>query len=150
DIFSGLGFLDDGERRLSSEQRFEDIGQCEGAFYCLGSLLARSLYASYLQLGYSADSATERAAFSQEVAAALRGTEERMRLADLALPRAGVASCTRSEVLNTAYDMQVAGVFLAALAEGLPDASRAAFCEQAVLYFGSEGFPSATRGVCQP
>src|SRR5690606_1485933 len=108
-VFSGLGFLDDGERSLSSQQGFAELGQCEGAFYCLGTLLARSLYASYLQLGFDEEDPVQRADFSRQITTALRGTRERMHNAELVLPYPHVASCERSDIFKLSYDPLVAG-----------------------------------------
>jgi hypothetical protein len=126
--------------------------RCGGAYYCVGTLFARSLYQTLLRVGLDPRRGDDRAAFTREVVSALQGTVRRMKAnADLALPTDVVAHCeSHDAAIVNDDDGQVAGAFLEAFVAAMPSAARPALCSELGARFGAEGFPEAFRGACGP
>jgi len=126
---------------------------CEGAFYCLGTLFARSLYQAMLALGLDPDDPDARGGFARDVVAAMRATKQAMRSlpADVVpLPSSGVARCERADRLDAVYDGEMTGAFLAAFLSQMPAGARDALCDTFADNFGALGFPEpAYRAECQ-
>jgi hypothetical protein len=121
---------------------------CEG-MYCLGTLFARSLVATYLAQGHTIADETARHEFSRAVASALRGTAARMQAIGLPPPTEAVANCERRDDVSTQLDPPVIGSFLEALLAGLAPEQAAVLCTELARRF-EDGFPVEFRKGCSP
>jgi len=152
-VLFDLPRIDAGERSLT-RATFGWSGladDCQGGLYCVGSLLARSLYEALLELGYDPDDADSRGAFARGVFTALAHTRAGLaRLGADVLPPPSwtVSACAIDDALHPVDDGRIAGAFLGILAEAMPPEQRAAVCRAFVRNFGEEGFPVVARGVC--
>ncbi len=122
--------------------------RCDGK-YCIGTLFARSLVATYREQGNELDDAEARERFSREVVAALEGTLARMKERELPLPRPELARCELRDEVSSEQDPPVIGAFLRAFLEGTPDDTAALLCRQLEERF-EEGFPAEFREECEP
>jgi hypothetical protein len=140
-----------GERRLTGRVfEFPDGNRgCHGRYYCVGTLLARTLYQFFLERGGEPGSLPDRGAFTATITIALGHTFETMRRRDNLPPPhlVVVRDCDRPRA-STGYDGLVAGAFLDALIDGLPAEWQSAACELFTRNFGPEGFPAATQLTC--
>jgi len=124
---------------------------CSGRFYCIGSLLARSVRAAAIARSVETKVPSQRQAATKEfvtavskVQASLRGFDTKI----LPAPSANVTACKTPSRIDIDYDGKVTGAFLAALVKNLPVASRASYCNAFDKSFGKSGFPAAARGDC--
>jgi hypothetical protein len=151
--------LEDVPRRLLTEDTFRwsqidkyeatpDDARCRG-FYCIGTLFARSLVASYIEAGNDPTDEAARHAFSRAVVRALQGTEERMRERELPPPDPEQARCAQQREVSSETDPPIIGAFMRAFLAGLPEAPGASLCRQLVARF-EDGFPSEFRLGCEP
>jgi hypothetical protein len=141
DNFRWSQILKDGEKD-------QDDTRCDGK-YCLGTLFARSLVASYLEAGNDADDAAARQEFSADVVRALEQAQASMRALTLPLPEAKVAHCEIRDAVSEQYDPPVIGAFLEAFLQGIPRDTQVSLCRQLSDRF-EEGFPSEYRKGCAP
>jgi hypothetical protein len=123
---------------------------CQGEFYCLGTLFARSLVEAMPPLGLDPQDADHRGELSRQVFAALGRARARLeadpsRLPD---PRPRVRGCEQEESIVREHDGQVLGAFFHALIAELPAPTRGPLCARLVAHFGDVGFPAATRDTC--
>jgi hypothetical protein len=136
--------------------RFADLGgsgsACGGAFYCIGTLFARSLHEAFLALGNDPLDPEARGAFSRQVVAAMGATQQAMRALPASVvpePSSSVARCGTREQISLVYDGEVSGAFLAAFTSQMPAEARPPLCAALIEHFGDEGFAAAAReGVC--
>ena len=127
----------------------EDDLKCHGAFYCLGTMFARSLYRTFEARGLDPDDEADRYAFMHEVAAALNTVQDSMRAADsLPVSDDKVAKCERREYLTPELDAPILGGFMQALLEALPDETAALLCPELAQRF-KDGFPEENRVGCE-
>lgn len=117
--------------------------------YCIGTLFARSLVATYLKAGHDADDEQARHDFSGEVVDALDGAQAAMKQIGLPLPGDDVARCEEREDVSSSEDAPVIGAFLQAFLQGLPSDTRSGLCSELVDRFES-GFPVEFRKECEP
>jgi hypothetical protein len=130
------------ERDATSETR------CDGK-YCLGTLFARSLVATYQEQGNELDDGEARERFSRDVVAALEGTLARMKDHDLPLPDPELARCELREKVSAEQDPPIIGAFLRAFLQGMPDDTAVSLCGQLEERFEA-GFPAEFREECEP
>jgi hypothetical protein len=147
------------ERSLrQSRFTFDDLSKddppvasrCRGAFYCLGTLFARSVLAVFIRQGGADADAEARGVLSREVVTALGGTLARLqtRAASLPPPSADLLECSSRQKIMPVYDGQIAGAFLDAFVAGMPEARRALLCQELQANFGPVGFPAEQRQTC--
>jgi hypothetical protein len=117
--------------------------------YCLGTLFARSLVATYLAQGHAIADEAARQEFSRAVVGALRGTVARMQAIGLPPPTAEVAQCDRRDDVSAELDPPVIGSFLEAFLAGLAPDQAAMLCTELALRF-EDGFPVEFRKGCSP
>jgi hypothetical protein len=137
--------------------RWSQVGKLEGApadlgcsgKYCLGTLFARSLVATYLAGGNAMEDEAARQTFSRMVVAAVHGARERMQGIGLPLPTADVAHCKVRADVSSALDPPVIGAFLAAFLAGVPADLTAHLCNELSGRF-EDGFPVTFRRGCTP
>jgi hypothetical protein len=137
--------------------RWSQIDKLEGApaqlgcygKYCLGTLFARSLVATYLAAGHTMEDEAARQEFSRVVVAAVHGARERMQAIGLPLPTADVARCKVRADVSSALDPPVIGAFLAAFLAGVPADQKAHLCDELSGRF-EDGFPVTFRTGCTP
>jgi len=137
--------------------RWSQIYKLEGApadlrcfnKYCLGTMFARSLVATYLAQGRALDDDEARHELSRSVVAALRGTADRMKTIGLPPPTTDVAHCRERDAASTALDPPVIGAFLQAFLAGFPPDQASRLCNELAQRF-EDGFPVAFRQGCTP
>lgn len=141
-----------GERRLTGRIfEFPDGGRgCHGRYYCMGTLLARTLYQFFLERGGDPGSLADRGAFTTAITIALGHTLDAMSRRDNLPPPHVVVErdCNRPHAPSTGYDGLVGGAFLDAMIDGLPADWQTDACELFIRNFGPEGFPAATQLTC--
>ena len=124
---------------------------CIGGFYCIGTLFAHALYATYVTLGNDPGEAEQRAAFTGEIVAALEHTkntlQERGRLPDA---DASAAACKTRDEFDAGQDAAVVGAFFDALLANLDTVLRMPLCAALIDTFGARGFAEEYRGECAP
>jgi hypothetical protein len=153
---AALPFSSAAERDFaSSEFEFSDLEgdepACLGSFYCIGTLFARALYGTMLELDYDPADPAARGAFSRDVVAAMAQTKQALRELPesvVPLPDPGIAQCGSYDEIELEYDGAVTGAFLAAFASRMPAEARGPLCERFEFYFGELGFPGAAREAC--
>jgi hypothetical protein len=145
-------------RMLTTDNfRWSQIYKVEGApvdlgcfdKYCLGTLFARSLVATYLGQGHAIADEEARHDLSRSVVAALRGTKERMKTIGLPPPTDDVAHCRVRDYASTALDPPIIGAFLEAFLAGFPAEQAPRLCNELAQRF-EDGFPVAFRQGCAP
>lgn len=122
--------------------------RCDGK-YCIGTLFARSLVATYRGQGNELDDAEGRERFSREVVAALEGTLGRMKERDLPSPSPELARCELRDKVSAEDDPPVIGAFLQAFLQGMPDDMARPLCQELEERF-EQGFPAEFREECEP
>ncbi|HEU4579560.1 MAG TPA: hypothetical protein VFS67_14980 [Polyangiaceae bacterium] len=132
----------DGDADQQSDRR------CAGK-YCIGTLFARSLVATYRGAGHELEDERARHEFSGELVEALEGAEAAMRRGNLPLPSQEVASCKNRDQVSSSADAPIVGAFLQAFLQGLPGDTRGRLCIELVDRFEA-GFPVEFREECQP
>jgi hypothetical protein len=152
-------FGDDRSLTHSSFVFAELPGACRNQFYCVGTLLARSLFEAMPDLGLEPGDPEDRAAMARAVVGAVAGALDVIEAQPEQLPSElglGVRSCRPGSWIATgfagnaaAYHGAVAGAFLGAFAAALPQDYRGAVCQRFADNFGEVGFPVEDRGVCQ-
>jgi hypothetical protein len=121
--------------------------RCRGK-YCVGTLFARSLVASYLGAGHDPADAAARQEFSRGVVGALEGTLTALEELELPLPEPGVARCGVRDDVFLAWDPPLIGAFLQAFLPGIPEETRPLLCSELVDRF-EDGFPVQFRKECE-
>jgi len=121
--------------------------RCRGQ-YCLGTLFARSLVATYLGAGHDPADEAARHDFSRGVVGALEGTLAALEELELPLPEPGVARCESRDEVSVEWDPPLIGAFLQAFLQGSPAQTRAALCSELALRF-EDGFPVQFRKECE-
>lgn len=146
-----LRILTEDNFRWSQVYKLEGAPADLGCFnkYCLGTLFARSLVATYLGQGHAIADEEARHELSRNVVAALRGTAERMKTIGLPPPTDDVAHCRERDVASTALDPPVIGAFLQAFLAGFP-ADQAPRLRDELAQRFEDGFPVAFRQGCTP
>jgi hypothetical protein len=137
--------------------RWSQIYKLEGApaelgcidKYCIGTLFARSLVATYLGQGHAIADEGARHELSRSVVAALRGTAERMKTIGLPPPTDDVARCRQRPAASAALDPPIIGAFLQAFLAGFPVDQAPRLCDELASRF-EDGFPVAFRQGCTP
>lgn len=154
------GDVDQNTFRILTEDTFrwgqvfkEDDGVpakvgCIG-FYCIGTMFARSLVATYLAQGHAIADESARHDFSRGVVAALRGTAARMQSIGLPPPTSEVAHCKERDGVSAQLDPPVIGAFLQGFLSGLAPDQAAILCNELGNRF-EDGFPAAFRVGCAP
>jgi len=132
---------------LKEDGKVRDNTRCRGK-YCLGTLFARSLVASYLE-DHDASDAEARHEFSADMVSALERAQETMKDLKLPMPESRVAHCQYRDEVSSDYDPPVIGPFLEAFLRGVPADTKASLCRQLIDRF-EEGFPSESRKECAP
>jgi hypothetical protein len=117
--------------------------------YCMGTLFARSLVATYLGQGHAIADEDARHALSRDVVSALRGTAERMKTIGLPPPTDDVARCRERPFASTALDPPIIGAYLQAFLAGFPAEQAPRLCDELASRF-EDGFPVAFRQGCTP
>lgn len=117
---------------------------CSGQFYCIGTLWARSLFATFLALAGDPTDPEERGSFSQQVVAALRETRAAMVAQGLLPPPpASLNACNSFRVPD--HDAKVAAAFLAAFVSEMPEETRPVLCAELAARFSDIAFPGEAR-----
>jgi len=122
--------------------------RCAGK-YCIGTLFARSLVATYLKTGHEVADEEARHDFSGELVEALEGAQAALRDIELPLPGDDVAHCKNRDELSSGEDAPLVGAFLEAFLQGLPGDTRRGLCSELVERFEA-GFPVEFRKECEP
>jgi hypothetical protein len=122
--------------------------RCAGK-YCIGTLFARSLVATYLKAGHDVEDEQARHDFSGEVVDALEEAQAALRGIELPLPGDDVAHCKNRDDVASSEDVPLVGAFLEAFLKGLPGETRTALCTELVDRFEA-GFPVEFRKECEP
>jgi hypothetical protein len=132
---------------LKEDGKEREDTRCRGK-YCLGTLFARSLVASYLEDHDASDEAA-RHEFSVDVVSSLERAQDAMRTLKLPAPESRVAHCEYRDDVSSDSDPPVIGAFLEAFLRGVPADTRASLCRQLNDRF-EDGFPSESRKECAP
>src|SRR6185503_3949836 len=131
---------------LKEDDKVREDSRCTGK-YCLGTLFARSLVATYLE-GHESNDEDARHEFSVDVVSALDHAQDGMKALKLPAPESRVTHCEEREEVSSDYDPPVIGAFLEAFLEGIPTETKASLCRQLIDRF-EEGFPSEYRKECE-
>jgi len=126
----------------------ENETRCEGE-YCVGTLFARSLVATFLGSGRDAEDDAARQDFSRTVVSALEGALAALEQADAPLPEQAVASCEGRDEVSLEHDPGVIGAFLQAFLHGMPAETKPVLCRVLIDRF-EDGFPVEYRKECEP
>ncbi|MEY4066080.1 MAG: hypothetical protein RIR26_2288 [Pseudomonadota bacterium] len=123
---------------------------CSGAFYCIGTLFARSLYSAAQT--YAAGS-KELMAFSRRINEAITATPDILNLPPardiLPSPSASSAQCKRSQKISLSYDGAMTSAFLHAFLKSFPEGEeKSKLCTSFAKFFGDSGFNKEARSVC--
>jgi hypothetical protein len=132
---------------LKQDGKEREDTRCRGK-YCVGTLFARSLVATYLE-DHDASDEDARHAFSVDVVGAVERAQDAMKGLKLPAAESKVAHCEVRDEVSTEFDPPVIGAFLQAVVEGVPADIQAALCRQLSERF-EEGFPSEYRKECEP
>ena len=117
--------------------------------YCVGTLFARALVATYEAAGNALADEAARQAFSRLVVGALEGTRERMLDEELPAASAELARCEVRLHVSSEEDPPILGAFLRAFIQGFPLDLQSALCRQLAERFAT-GFPEPYRQECAP
>jgi hypothetical protein len=126
----------------------ENETRCQGE-YCVGTLFARSLVATFLGSGRDAEDDAARQDFSRTVVSALEGALAALEQADAPLPEQAVASCEGRDEVSLEHDPGVIGAFLQAFLHGMPAETKPVLCRELIDRF-EDGFPVEYRKECEP
>ncbi|MGE0548366.1 MAG: hypothetical protein AB7O24_02255 [Kofleriaceae bacterium] len=121
---------------------------CTSGLYCVGTLVARSLFQAMPALAMDPASPDARGALSRTVLAALAGARGRIDATHLPAPGSPVTECDTRHDLDASHDGRVIGSVLEAWLAGLDPVIRAAVCDQLIASFGELGFPAEARTAC--
>ncbi len=157
---ASIDYKDAADQRnfVNSTFKFDQIknsdseisGECTGQFYCIGTLFAKSLYETMTKTGNAGKDVESRGQFSSMVVSALTGVQDSIKKQSVdvyPMPSVNIAFC-KLEKLDKLYDGKVAGAFLAAFVENMPQSVKPTLCERFSENFGLFGFPLAARSVC--
>ena len=128
-----------------------DNPKCEGSFYCVGTLFAKSVREAAVTAGLNTKSGDVRKGVMRDVFASVSGIQDQLKTADTQVfppPADSVKRCERERKDPTLYDGQIAGAFLYAFLNGIEASKRKAYCTAFQKNFGTSGFPESTRGLC--
>ncbi|MGE0867044.1 MAG: hypothetical protein AB7P03_00675 [Kofleriaceae bacterium] len=140
-----------GDRDLHSTFTFDELANgagCSSGAYCIGTLVARSLFQAMPGLAIDSTSADDRGGLSRAVLGALAGARSRIDPNHLPAPGSPVTECSSPTGLAASHDGRVIGSVLEAWLAGLDPVTRAPVCEQLIASFGELGFPVEARTAC--
>lgn len=124
---------------------------CQGRFYCIGTLWAKTLFEVFNSRGLDAKSIQSRQTFLREVVSLketvgnLLRENQGERLPDL---DASVRNCLSRDTLRPFNDGDLLAAFFESLIESAEPALRQSYCSAIIKYFGTSGFPVSARGGC--
>ena len=123
---------------------------CQGLFYCIGTLFARSLYRVAKDYEAQPQLMTQ---FSHRVYTALSQVRELLKQPPLSeilpTPSDAIAECMRKSEIDFSYDGDVNSAFLAAFISAFPDVNeKRTLCASFEELFGEVGFKKEARSVC--
>ena len=157
---ASIDYKDAADQRnfLTSTFKFDQIknsdteisGECTGTFYCIGTLFAKSLYETMTKTGNLGKDVESRGQFSSLVVTAISSAQDSIKKQSVdvfPMPSYDIAQC-KVEKYDKIYDGKVAGAFLAAFVENMPQSLKPTLCERFSENFGLFGFPLAARSVC--
>ncbi len=146
DVLSGTGFSSDDRALIGTVFNFPDRSNCDGEFYCIGTLFARSLFEAFVADGNDQTSEEARGLLGQDVFEALSNARAMMiARADLPSPSSAIRACESES--NDGYDAEVVSSFLGAFVESLAPARRASVCARFTENFES-AFSEAAKSGC--
>jgi len=149
DVLSGSGF-ESADRALRGGLAFTYDNQtgCDGQFYCIGTLFARSIFEGFIADGGDPTDSTSRGALGADVYAAISATQAAMReRGDLPPARPSVTACDVVEDASPAIDGEILSSFLGAFVESLEPSRRASLCPRLIDNFGT-AFPPSAQDAC--
>lgn len=120
-------------------------GPCQGEFYCIGTIFARSLLRARTKLNDQNILAEDE--FASTLVEALGKTKAKMETFDLP---ARLSPEKEGKESNRAHDGRVLGIFLTSLASQMPQSTRSILCEEfsSPDEFGEFGFPEDLLSKC--
>lgn len=150
----------DFANQLFSYADLKSDSSCEGGFYCIGTIFARSLLQFEQRSAATFQDKYQGANLYKQLLAALESTRSTIDsfsadamppFDEKPEPKCDLAEIFSSHTKDWEYDGKVIGGFLRGLILNFPEEARGLLCD--VLYdplnFGTDGFPAdARKGVC--
>lgn len=125
---------------------------CQGRFYCLGTLWARTLFDVYSARGLDVMNRDTRMTFLREVVSLMEKVGSSLRANDgarLPEPDDRTSRCLSRDSISPVSDGEMLAAFFKALVENAEPSTRKQFCISIQKYFGISGFPLSARGSCK-
>lgn len=140
----------------SSNLQYDDysIGEgqvCQGRFYCIGTLWAKTLFDVYRARGLDPANRDARFLFLRDAVKLMQKTGESLRVSQgERLPVADqlTSSCLARDFLLPGNDGEMLASIFKSLLELLEKPQRKAFCQSLAKNFGTSGFPTSVQGLC--
>ena len=121
---------------------------CTGSFYCIGTLLARSLYQSQVAM----NATVSKKEFAQDIVASMKKAQDAIKSMPASIVPAPLEHHKDDPTTTTTWEEQgqFTSAFIRALIQNMPTALQPTLCTKFSDNFGtSQGFTAAARsGVC--